>query len=85
MNIAVLGMELKTHIERGENAGRSAKHELVVVGYKSISGNNLNWNTQLPELHYSNAKHYALAVWVSEINNPAPIQVVGGLLPNYRK
>lgn len=85
LNIAVLGMDLKTQIERGENEGRSAKHEFVVVGYKSVSSNNLNWNTLLPELHYSNAKHYALAVWISEINNPTPIQVVGGLLPNYRK
>ena len=85
LNIAVLGMDLKTHIERGENAGRSAEHEFVVVGYNSVSSNNLNWNIQLPELHYSSAKHYALAVWVSEINNPTPIQVVGGLLPNYRK
>ena len=40
---------------------------------------------QLPELHYSQAKKYAVAIWVSEVKNPAPLQVVGGPLPNYKK
>ena len=84
LNVAVLGMGLTTQIERGENEGRKAKHEFVVVGFNSTSSNNLKWNAQLPELHYSGAKSYALAVWVSEINNPTPLQVVGGVLPGYK-
>ena len=85
LNIAVLGMDLMTHIQRGENAGRTARHEFVVVGFNSSISNNSQWNMQLPELHYSQAKKYAVAIWVSEVKNPAPLQVVGGLLPNYKK
>ena len=83
LNVAVLGMELSSHIERGENEGRTAQHEFVVVGFNSKNSNDLNWTMKLPRLHFSKVKKYALAVWVSEINNPTPIQVVGGLLPNY--
>ena len=83
LNIAILGMDLISHIERGENEGRTARHEFVVVGFNTENSNDLNWNMKLPKLHFSKAKKYALAVWVSEINNPTPIQVVGGLLPNY--
>ena len=48
LNIAVLGMELTSQIERGENEGRTANHEFVVVGYDSITSNvsqenNLPW------------------------------------------
>lgn len=85
LNIAVLGMGLTTHIKRGENAGRTAKHEFVVVGFNSSVSNNSQWNMQLPELHYSQAKKYAVAIWVSEVKNPAPLQVVGGLLLDYKK
>jgi hypothetical protein len=90
LNIAVLGMGLMTHIKRGENAGRTASHEFVVIGFSSANSNksksnNYEWNMQLPELHYSQAKKYAVAIWVSEVKNPAPLQVVGGLLPNYKK
>lgn len=84
LNVAILAMDLTSKIERGENEGRTAKHEFVVVGYDSSVSNDLKWNMVLPKLHYSKAENYALAVWVSEINNPAPLQVVGGLLPNYK-
>ena len=85
LNVAVLGMNLISRIERGENEGRTAQHEFVVVGFNTTESNNLEWNMNLPELHYTKAEKYALAVWVSEVNNPTPLQVVGGLLPNYKK
>lgn len=85
LNVAVLGMGLKTYIERGENEGRRAEHDFVVVGFKSKASNDLQWNMTLPELHYTQSKKYALTIWVSERDNPTPLQVVGGLLPNYRK
>jgi len=83
LNVAILGMELTSHIERGENEGRTAQHEFVVVGFNAKNSYDLNWTMELPRLHFSKVKKYALAVWVSEVNNPTPIQVVGGLLPNY--
>lgn len=84
INVAVLGMDLTSHIEQGENAGRTAKHEFVVVGFNSVVSRDLRWDLQLPKLHYSNAKKYALTIWVSEVDNPTPLQVVGGALPNFK-
>lgn len=93
LNIAVLGMELSSHIKSGENEGRTAKHDFVVVGYNSVlnsenynlnNSNKFEWNLKLPELHYSDAKKYALAIWVSEKTNPTPLQAVGGFLTNYK-
>lgn len=83
LNIAVLGMGLSTFIERGENEGRKAQHEFVLVGFNSEISSDLKWNMKLPELHYKGAKKYAVVIWVSEITNPTPLQVVGNLLPNY--
>lgn len=84
LNVALLGMNLVSKIKRGENAGRTAKHEFVVVGFKSVESKNLRWKLQLPEMHYKKSKKYAIAAWVSSINDPSPLQVVGGELPNYR-
>ena len=84
LNVAILGMDLTSRIERGENEGRTAKHEFVVVGFNDSESDNLKWDMTLPELHYLKAEKYALAVWVSEDDNPTPLQVVGGLLPNYK-
>ena len=84
INVAILGMGLTSDITRGENAGNKANHEFVVVGFNQQVSSNLRWETKLPKLHYKKAKSYALAIWVSEVNNPTPIQVVGHFLPNYK-
>ncbi|NNF97184.1 MAG: DUF1223 domain-containing protein, partial [Halobacteria archaeon] len=86
LNIAVLGMELVSKIMAGENAGRTARHEFVVVGFKSLNSVNTQWITNLPSLSYTGAKRYALAVWVSRGADPTPLQAVGGDMPGfYRK
>ena len=84
LNVAVLGMELTSQISRGENEGRTAQHEFVVVGFNDSVSNDKRWQMQLPQLHYTKAKNYALAIWVSEENKPTPLQVVGGYLPDYK-
>ena len=100
---------LTSQILRGENEGRIAKHEFVVVGFSSATSNisskeiknykfrsnkfqsnkfqnkDFQWDMKLPELHNSDARAYGLAIWGSEITIPTPLQVVGGLLPNYKK
>jgi hypothetical protein len=81
LNVALLGMNLSTYIERGENTGRSAKHEFVVVGFSSKQSNKNNWKMTLPKKHYTGAKKHAVAVWVSQGNDPTPIQAVGTFLP----
>jgi hypothetical protein len=81
LHVAVLGMGLSSQITAGENRGRAAQHEFVVVGYRTAVSASGNWILKLPKLHYDGAEDYALAVWVSGSDNPIPLQAVGGLLP----
>jgi len=86
LNIAVLGMDLMSQIMAGENQGRTARHEFVVLGYKSINSTDAQWMTNLPSLSYTGARRYALAAWVSREDDPTPLQAVGGDMPGfYRK
>ena len=47
LNVALLGMGLTSKIERGENEGRTAHHEFVVVGFDSLESDNLKWSMKL--------------------------------------
>ena len=85
LNVAIIAMDLVSHIERGENEGRTAEHEFVVIGYSSSSlaekkNSSFNWKMQLPKKHFLKANKHGVVVWVSKQNDPTPIQVVGGLL-----
>lgn len=81
LNIAVLGMDLRSKIRAGENSGRDAMHQFVVLAHKTAIGNNNTWQTKLPELQQhdvSNPK--AVVVWVSEQGSPVPVQALGGFI-----
>ena len=82
LNIAVLGMKLNSDIKRGENAGRKAEHHFVVLAQHQKSSNTMNWQVTLPALKNHKATQYALVAWVSRAAHPAPIQAVGGYIPN---
>ena len=83
LNIAVLAMNLVSHIQAGENTGRTAQHEFVVVGYKYLDSINGQWADNLPELHYKAAREHAIAVWISRPDDPTPLQAVGGQLSQF--
>lgn len=83
LNIAVLGMNLVSHIKSGENTGRTAFHEFVVIGYKTLDSNDNHWITSMPELHFTEAKEHAIAVWLNRSDNPTPLQATGGRLPQF--
>lgn len=83
LNVAVLGMELSSYIARGENTGRNAEHEFVVIGFDSKESTKLQWKMNLPDLHFTDVNKYALAVWVSQGSDPTPLQAIGSLLPSY--
>jgi hypothetical protein len=80
LNIAILGMDITSHIEAGENKGRTAQHDFVVIGFKALPANNGEWQTTLPDLHYQGANRTALAAWISRADDPTPLQTVGGEL-----
>ncbi len=80
LHIALLGMGLESRITAGENNGRTSQHEFVVIGIKSVQGQDGHWQTPLPERHYPGSEPRALAVWVSDTRSLKPLQAVGGYL-----
>lgn len=86
LNLAVLGLGLTTTIEAGENRGRTAQHEFVVLSHTTHSpsgqsGDEIQWDFSLPRPIAQNAPRYALVAWVSEGQNLEPMQMLGGYLP----
>jgi hypothetical protein len=84
LNIAILGFDLTSKVNKGENSGRTLKHEFVVLAYRAIAmqpsqaGFNTN-NVILPSTSV-NSRQTALATWVSTPKNPTPLQATGGWL-----
>lgn len=83
LNIAVLGTGLIIRILAGENEGRTAKHNFVVLGYskqlsKSNKLKNSQWAMRLPVIKQFDSQRYALVAWVSHPDDPTPLQAVGG-------
>ncbi|MCP5420004.1 MAG: DUF1223 domain-containing protein [Gammaproteobacteria bacterium] len=83
MHVAVLGFDLSTAVQRGENQGRTLTHDFVVLGYEMTpmihSETGYRAQMKLPNLTDSSHRH-AVAGWVSLTENPRPIQAVGGWL-----
>lgn len=76
----VLGMDLKSDIRAGENAGRTTTHQFVVLGHAQLKNDKPQWQTTVPALIDVPASKKALVVWVSETGNPAPLQATGGYI-----
>lgn len=82
LNIAVLGFDLKSAVDAGENKGRELRHDFVVLGHKMVKMENLNSAFQakqiiLPKLSHT-AEKQALVAWVNPIENLKPLQATGG-------
>lgn len=79
--VAVLGMNLVSAIEAGENRGRRLDHDFVVLGIVQVpmqreSGQYVA-DLVLPAPSRPATRH-AYAAWVSAGADPAPLQSVGG-------
>jgi hypothetical protein len=81
LHLAVLGMGLHSHIRAGENRGRDATHDFVVLARTRHAGADGRWSTPLPAVPAVAARRYALAVWVSRPGDPTPLQATGGYIP----
>lgn len=83
VHLALLGMGLETKVKAGENDGRVLRHEFVVLSMTSralkSSGQRHATEFSLPDASQL-APRYALAAWVSEAGQQAPLQAVGGYL-----
>jgi hypothetical protein len=80
LHVALLGFDIKTKIERGENRNSTLSQEFVVLAHASHLSSDGHWNVPLPQ-GKSAASRYGIALWVSEPGNPAPLQATGGWLP----
>jgi len=81
LHVAILGFGIETRIERGENSNRTLAQEFVVLTHKVYRSGNGAWEVSLPDIRQRAADRHGIALWISEPGNPAPVQAVGGWLP----
>ena len=85
INVALLGFDLSTKVEAGENSGRDLTHNFVVLGISRLgleqADNELSATIELPESQVT-ARRHAVVAWVSSTSHQAPLQAVGGWLPD---
>ena len=85
LNIAILGFDLESNINAGENHGKTFHHDFVVLGYHRVAmrlsddGLYTVATTDLPQTHIT-ADKTALAVWINDSADLAPLQATGGWL-----
>ena len=83
LHLAVLGFDLRTRVQAGENEGRVLEHDFVVLGYGRVpmqgTGAVFVASTSMPPAELP-APRRALAAWVSRAGDQAPIQAAGGWL-----
>jgi hypothetical protein len=80
-NIALLGFNLVTRVEAGENHGKQLHHDFAVLGYKtaplSAVKDVFTGTTHLPHIAI-HAPQSGLAVWINNEGDPTPLQATGG-------
>ena len=83
LNIAVLGFDLITQVESGENRGKQLKHDFTVLGISTVpmsaEGGVYTISAMLPDVSIS-APRTGIATWISEQGDQTPIQATGGWL-----
>ena len=75
-HIAWIGMNLQTHVARGENAGKTLAEDFVILEARAQDGNGEWLFTHLPKP----AQASAISAWLSAPDDPTPIQAVGGVI-----
>ena len=80
LNVAVLGFQLHSRVNAGENSGRKLDQEFVVLAHKKMLSRDGNWQMTLPKVNTHHAKHTGLATWVNRKGIQTPIQATGGWL-----
>lgn len=88
LNIAVLGFDLETQVERGENQGRILKHDFVVLGHQRVAMQRekgvLSAQATLPKIKETSTKQ-AVVTWIDTSGDLTPLQATGGWLNEMTK
>jgi hypothetical protein len=83
LHVAVVGMNLETRVQAGENKGKSLHHDFVTLGVVSTrldqAGTTYEASAQLPDISL-NPTEVGIVAWVSDDKTQAPIQSTGGFL-----
>jgi hypothetical protein len=83
VNVALLGFDLVTDVKRGENGGRTLKHDFVVLGFQSramaADGKGVYGAGPIEMKTSTDDAPGAVVVWVSR-RDGAILQVAGGWL-----
>jgi len=79
LNIALLGIDITSSVRSGENSGEIFEHDFVVLDfdeYPQTEKTQFTWNITNP-LKPKNQNIRAIAIWISQHNDPTPIQATG--------
>ncbi|MFI8482719.1 DUF1223 domain-containing protein [Pseudomonas sp. NPDC078700] len=74
--VARLGFGIDTKIAKGENAGKTIKHDFVVLSLQQVAGDGNHWQSRLPD--DARGTRQAVVAWLGVPGQPAPYQAVGG-------
>ena len=84
--VAILGAGIDAPIPRGENKGKTLRHDFAVLELKRTElkqQSDGSYTSQLPVVATSHsAPRYALAAWVTGSKDNKPLQATGGWLPD---
>jgi len=86
LNVALLGFDLTSDVKAGENRNRRLRHDFAVLGYqrgtmnKREKGYRLSMRLPMNNVDDAQGSRSAIAAWVTDAENDAPIQAAGGWL-----
>lgn len=84
IHVAILGFGIQYKVAKGENAGKTLKHDFVVVGYhkKKMHKPDHHWLAEVYLPHTVNVEmsRQALVLWISEKDDPYPLQILADWL-----
>lgn len=82
-NFALLGMQLESDVQAGENRGKTLRHDFVALNVQAVdmkrAGSGYKALAELEDVGVKNTE-LALAAWISKKGDQKPLQAVGGYL-----
>jgi hypothetical protein len=81
-HLAILGSGLQSPIGGGENRGRTLRESFVVLAHQTVNQPvaEHTWHLRWPDIEASATARYAVVAWLSDGEDPTPLQAVGGWL-----
>ena len=80
-HIAILGFDIQSHINAGENEGRTLNHDFVALSHDTVNATNNQVLMSLGRSGRFNAGRRGIAIWINTLESLTPIQSIGGWLP----